>query len=647
MLNLLKEIDVTGNLFPTHGRISLKFTFHNPTNHPLSPTYFFPLPKDASITGMQILTCDKILLRADIVPADHLNIQQDGFRLVQMEPQLYSLTWECLPAGDTCTIMIECLLHLLPHGNRCRLVLPFGLPSGPFGATSPCPVNLDFTLNGLAPSVLSSQDFFDSNTGIFSSTAQTNEDFVLDLAVQSSEPWGYLQEEFGKGHGFARLFFPTERLEHQPDKLSFLFLLDISHTSTLRDGNTLKELFFHATSAVPDDASARYITEGGLLPPSYTKDELYQHLQSIPVGVGDTENLFRLATEHQTPNTLTILISDGSYLPDLLPEFPVMLLTSGVLCPTTLGCHLSGNHLHFYPKDNPEEILSDLFRKFLSPLAPIEVVPEGGNIHDCLTLSLDTTLAQGYLDVAFSYSGRPPQGFALWQNGQKKLACPLTNTNKMPRFPDAEQMYAITKLQNLTNLLEKASPVSGRSIKSELAKLQTEFRILGTETALSIPGKGESPSGIPAGFYLASDGISSHSDRPTIFGEGVRGLPQSQRDQLANQCRKVIYNSIRSNGSIHSPLGITPRMSAEETALSYLALLADGKTDKSILNDALSYLKTAPETPWDSLIHSGKVKESVQKILPSLPDFETLLDSLGDSIPLMTADYLLLWLSLL
>lgn len=646
MLNLLKEIDVMGHLFPTHGRISLKFTFHNPTNHPLSPTYFFPLPKDAFITGLQILTRDKVLLRADILPADHLNTGQDGFRLVQLEPQLYSLTWECLPAGDTCTIMIECLLHLLPFENRCRLALPFGLPPGPFGVTSPCPVNLDFTMTGLAPAVLSPQDIFDSDTGSFSSTAQTNEDFVLDLAVQSLEPCSYLQEEFGKGYGFARLYFPTQLLEHQSGKTSFLFLLDISHTSTRREGNALKELFFHGVSAVPDGISAKYITEDGLLPASYTRDELYQHLQSLPVGVGDTEHLFRLAAEHQTPDTLTILISDGSYLPAVLPEFPVMLLTTGVLCPTTLDCHLSGSHLHFYPKDNPEEILSNLFRGFPSHPSPVEVVPEGGNVHDCLIRSLDTTLAQGYFDVTFSYSGRTPQGFALWQNGQKKLACPLFPTNKMPRYPDAAQLYAITKIQNLTNLLEKASPVSGRGIKSELAKLQTEFRILGTETALSIPGKGESPSGIPTGFYLASDG-ASYSNRPTIFGEGVRVLPQNQREQLANQCRKVIYNSIRSNGSIHSPLGISPRMSAEETVLSYLALFADGKTDTSILRDALTYLETAPETPWSFLLHPDITKDSVQKILPDLPPFETLLDSLGDTIPLITADYLLLWLSLI
>lgn len=647
-MNLLKEIDVIGNLFPTHGRISMKFSFHNPTNHPLSPTYFFPLPKDASITGMQLLTKDKILLRADIVSTADVSVQSNGFRLVQIDPQLYSLTWECLPAGDTCTIILECLFRLLPYKGRCRLTIPLGLPTNPsWEAASPCPVNFDLTLRDMSPAILSPQDSFDSNTGIFSTTALTSEDYVLDLTLHNTESCGYLQEELGKGYGFTRLFFPVDRLEHQPQKKSVVLALDISHATTLREGNALKELFFRASSAIPDGISVRYITDSALPPALYTKDELYQHLQELPAGVGEPELLLQTITEHPSPDSLVILISDNTHIPSELPDFPVILLTTGAICPAALSHHLSGMHLHFYPKDNSEEILSSLLPELLSPYRPVEIIPEGSSIHDCFIHPYDFTLSEGYLDVAFSYTGKAPLGFTLWQNSQKKLTCPMPQSQILPRYPDAEQLYATTKIQNLTTLLEKVSPVSRRSIKTELAILQREFRILGTETALSIAGTGETSSSIPTGFYSAGEATPPLANRPTIFGEGVRSLPKTEREQLVSRCRAVVYNAIRSNGAIRSPLGITPQMSAEETALSYLALFADGNADTSILQDALTYLSSAPETPWDFLIHSNITKESLQKILPSIPPFETLLASLGDNIPLITADYLLLWLSLI
>ncbi len=647
MLNLLKEIQVTGTLFPTHGRLSIMFTFHNPTNHPLSPTYFFPLPKDASITGMQILTKEKTLVRAEIIPTSNLDLRTDGFRLMQLDTQLYSLTWECLPSGDTCTIILECLFHLLPQKGICRMVLPFGLPTDPYNTTAPCPVNLDLVLKNLTPTVLSPYDNFDPNTGIFSSTAQTGCDFVLDLSVYDSDSCGFLQEEFGKGCGFARLCFPADLLDHQTTKHNVLFLLDLSHTTSLRDGNRLKELFFRAVSSLPDGVSANYITNEGVLSSIDSRDNLYQELQSLPVGIGDTETLFHYAASHQSSDILTLLISDGAHTPSLVPDYPMVLMTAGSVRPFGLSHFLSARHLHFYPTDNPENTLPDLLGDLLSPISSVEITPEGGNIRDCLLHAPDTTLSHGYLDVAFSYSGKAPQGFTLWQNKQKNFTCPMLHISKMSRMPDGAQLYASVKVQNLTALMEKASPVSCRTIKSELAQLQTEYGILGSETALSIPCDGEETLGVPVGFHLATDNFYTSIDRPTIFGDGVRTLPKEEKMQLAARCRKTIYDSIRSNGAIRSPLGITPQMSAEETALSYLALLADGKTNDVILHDALTYLSSAPKTPWDFFVHGDRSKETLQKLLPSLPDFETLLDSAGESLPLMTACYLLLWLSLI
>ncbi len=644
-MNLLQEISVTGTIHPTHARLSLQFCFRNPTSQHLSPTYLFPLPESATITGMQLLTREKKLLRAKIASMTDPDLEEKGFRLVQLDPQLYSLTWECLPAGDTCTVLIECLVHLLPENGRYRLILPFGLPFGNQGSSSPCPANLDLVLKGLEPLRLSPQDSYIPDTNTLSCTARTDTDFVLDLtASHHTTTCGYLQEKFGKGCGFARLQFPTEPLLNQSGNPSVRLLLDLSHATTLRVGNTLKELFFRFFSAIPKDVPIQCMTTSGPLPEEVSSDELYQYLQSVPTCTGSLDALLQFSC--QTPDCLTILVSDGGYLPSVFPDFPIVLATVGSVRQTILSHQLHGEHLHFYPDDHPEKTLSSQVERLLSPKQTVEIVPKGGTFHDCILFSSPTTLTEGYLDVAFSYSGHPPAGISLWQGKKEILSCPLTNLETYPQFPDAHQLFALAKCQRLTDLLKKASPVSKRGIKKELATLQTDAGILGSETSFVLPVE-ETYSGIPTLFYSPANGLESLSDRPTVFGEGVRTLPLAEREQLADRCRKTIYSSIRSDGSIHSPFGITPQVSAEETTFSYLALYKDGKTDSSILEDALSYLNSAPETPWSFLIKQDISGESLQKLISSLPPFETLLDSLGNSLPLMTANYLLLWLSLM
>ncbi|MBO5364378.1 MAG: hypothetical protein J6A56_02815 [Clostridia bacterium] len=647
-MNLLKEITGTGKITPTYAKLTLQFTFYNPTEHPLSPRYFFPIPEGASITGMQLLTNKKTLLRAEIAPLAELGSADGGFQLTQLDPQLYALKWESLPPGDTCMVLVECLLHLCPQMGQCRLVLPFGIPFGQPQKASPCPVNLDFSLEDLEPLRLAMEDSFDPTTQTISCTAWAGEDFVRDFLVQAPKSRSLIQEEFGTGLGFARIGYPAEKLLHESAKTRVLLLLDLSHASTRRIGNALKELLFRIADALPKEMPTQILSTASS-PLEYTdKNHLYQALQTLPVGVGSLEELFQTAIAHQDTDTLTILVSDGSYAPAQLSEFPLVLATMGNVRQTILSHSLSGEHLHFYPKDALEKELPHHIERLLHPIAPIEVVPEGSTVHDCFIFPHENTLADGYLDLAFSYTGQPPQGFALWQAGEKQLTSPLLNPKIHSRLPDAEQLFAIAKIRGLTELLKKATPVSGRSIKKELTTLQTKYRILGSETILTIPTKDTVRTGIPARFYSTTfDGLSALNDRPTIFGEGIRNLPKEKQTHLADLCRKAIYDSIRSNGSIHSPLGITPQMSAEETTLSLLALLADGKTDQSIIRDALFYLASAPRTPWSFLLDESPKKETLQRaLLPKLPKLETLLASLDDSLPLTVAAYLLLWISL-
>ncbi len=647
-MNLLKEITVTGQLASTHARLTLQFTFHNPTEHPLSPRYFFPIPEGASITGMQLLTGKKTLLRANIVPITELGSRDDGFQLTQLDPQLYALKWENLIPGDTCTILVECLLHLMPQNNRCRLMLPFSIPFGQSQNANPCPVNLDFSLEDLDPLQLNPEDSFDSAQKVLSCTAWSGKDFVRDFST-SVQCQSLIQEEFGNGLGFARIGYPPEKLLHEPPIKQVLLLLDLSHATTNKVGNALKELLFRIADAIPRDTQITILTTASSPLNINDKDTLYQALQNLPSGIGSLEELLQNASNCQKPGALTILVSDGGYLPSQLPTFPLVLTTIGPVRQTILSHSLSGEHLHFYPADSLEKEIAYHINRLLYPVKPVEIISESSTVHECFCFSRQDTSADGYLDLVFSYTGKPPQAFSLWQNGNKQLTCPLLNSKIHSRLPDGEQLFAIGKIGALTELLKKATPVSDRNIKRELATLQTKHRILGRETILTIPTENSLESGIATHFYSAAiDNLSALTDRPTIFGEGVRKLSAEKRTRLTKLCRDTIYASIRSDGSIRSSLGITPRTAAEETALSIFALLADGSTDQSIIQDVLSYLETAPKTPWSYLLEDTITKDALQKsLIPVLPDFETLLAAISDPIPLTMAAYLLLWLSLL
>ncbi len=647
-MNLLKEISVTGTVTPVFAKLTLQFTFHNPTEHTLSPRYFFPIPENASITGMQLFTAQKTLLRASIAPLTDMGSVDDGYRLSQISPQLYALQWEALPPGETCTILIDCLLHLLPREDHCRLVLPFGIPYTYNDETPPCPVHLDLSLEDTQPLRLNPEDSFCPDIQTLSRTTWTGKDFVLDLKIQPRKNFSLIQEEFGKGLGVARIPYPTEKLLFDTPKKQVLLLLDLSHAAKLREGNALKELCFRVASAIPPEISTEILSVSSPKE-ELTPNRLYEVLQSLPSGVGNPDELFQSAREKQTSETLTLLVSSGSYLPESLPDFPVVLFTIGNCRQTTLSHHLNGIHFHSYPDDNLEQELPSLIHQLLHPLLPMEIFAEGSTVHDCFLFLHPDIPPKDYLDIAFSYTGQPPRGFSLWQRGKQQLTVPLQNPTLHPRHPDAEQLFALAKINSLTELSAKATPVSYQSIKRELSELQTKYRVLGSETILVISDDNQKHSGIPTRFYsTAQDNRSAFSDRPTIFGEGIRKLSKEEHLRLAELCRKTIHQAIRDDASIRSPLGITPRIAAEETTLSVLALLADGNTDPNILQNTLFYLKAAPETPWSNLLSNGIPERELlqRKLLPTLPDFETLLQAAKTPIPLSIAAKLLLWLAL-
>ncbi len=665
-MNLLKELTITGHLHPTHARLTLEYVFANEDTCSYSPRYLFPIPEDAGITGFQILTRDKTLLRAKIQPLADTDSGDYGFRLVQLEPCLYSLEWESLPPGESCTILVECILRLLPCGGHCRLVLPLGfsLPSPQPFQTNCCPATVDLSLDGLEP--LYSLCQFDPNTRTLSCQTETGRDLVLDFTMPRSNTLGLLQEDLGQGLGLYRIYAKDPTLYQTEKKQRVQLLLDLGGIQSERKTNAVKELFFRVLSTIPPKMPIRLLTTNPEASPSWDTfrlasdtltEEVFLQLQTLSGNSGHLEEMLQRCASVASPHDLILCISGGSTtLSKPLPSaLPMHLFTIGKNQQTPLfrdwqHLHL-GSRTHFYPTDSLENRLSALLPRLLYDTDSEQILPEGSTVHDFLLLPGTSLAADGYRDIVLAYSGHPPCSFSLWKSGEEKEISTPSDTTVFPRLPEAEQLYAMAKTEGLSRLLQKTAPVSIRAIKEQLAKTGTRFQLLNSETLLTIQSPSTHLAGIPLQCLSSvSDGLGELSHRPTIFGEGTRSLPKVTKENLSDLCRKVLYHSIRSNGAIFGDGCTDLQKRTAQTTLAFLALSLDSQDAVAICRDALLYLDTAPPSRWSSLLHAYRTNalspsQLRDTILKALPDPELLLPRLSGkySDPEAAALLLLYW----
>ncbi len=639
-MNLLKAMDITGYLQPAYGKLTIQYTFENTNETPCAPRYFFSLPKNASICGFQLLTRDKVLLRAQIKEITKPCEKDLGYRLTEMQPGLYCLSWEELSPGETCTLLLDVILYLLPRENLCRFVFPMQ-------QAMPCSVTI--SLNQMTPQKCSTPFRFDPENKIFTATITDGKEFVLDCTLNHQQSFALLQESFGRGLGFYRLYPQNQILYQTAKKQRVQLLLDWEGISSPRQINAIKELAFRALSLLPEDIPVEIpaLRQNAFFVNEDSRQEIFTKLQAL-TNPHDIKNLGQ-AQENQ--DTLSILVSGGfSHLSSMVSRIKAIhLLTIGNHAQTPLAKvweNLNlGTVLHFYPEDLLEDRISILL-PLLFHDQDIDLIPEGSAIQELFFFPETSLTHIGYLDIAVSYTGPAPKSFRIQKDGETLETIFLEKIDAMPHLPEAEKLYALGKIWHLHHLLKKVSPSSIRALKQQLTETRIKYQLLGNETILTLPADFvatdhlpvyclDSITGSPSGFF----------HRPTIFGESRRKASRSQQETLSRFCLNILYENIRQNGGIFSFDTLLPKEQAEETALAALTLLHLPEAF-SILEDTLGYLASAPPNYWLTLLRASQEgKPITDEIIHTLPSMEELLTRLEDGIPdVKTAAMLLLWL---
>ncbi len=610
-MQLLKTMDISGYLYPAYGKLTLEYTFQNTADTPCAPRYFFPVPKDAIIGGLQLLTKNKTLIRGKFSPITSPLETTGDYRLFQVNPCVYCLSFEELLPNETCTVLLEVLVRLFPMGDSCRFVFPH---------YHNVPTSVNLTLHGMIPQ--GDIDFFDINTHSLSVNLSGTKDFVLDCNLTEQTSTAILEESFGGGLGFYRLYTKQSNTKANPITL----LLDWAGITSATQINQIKELAFRIFSALPPNVPVNI--------PALLKKNIYSTEKTCQEIFEKLQNLSNSYAEDTDNNANTILITgNASSL-----SSPCHLLTVGEHTPLVSGL----NTIHFYSKDINEETIKTVLPTLLAMGQAPEVIPEGSNVKEFYPLL--TPAGNGYTDFVLSYTGQAPRSFTLQKDGDCLEAITLEHLSPMPHFPDAQKLYAMGKAKHLSALLQKVSPTSLRKMKQQLTETCLRYQIMGSEMVLTLDTGLNNLVHLPFYCFDALPHKPLPNIQKTIFGESQRKI--SDKEKLKEYCLTILYQSIRENGGIFSYRTLTPQNQGEETALAALALFQQNDA-RLVLTDAYGFLENVADCRWHFLLRTIRDgKPMMEEIFHSLPTLEELL-SLLEEHPhsVKYAAMILLWLS--
>ncbi len=642
-MNLLKKTTVTGELFKAYAKVTIKYDFENQTKQRYSPRYIFSIPEGAGVTGIQLLTENKTLIRGKITPFTDTSFSDFGYRLRQIDNQLYCLEIKCLDGGAVASVLVECIVSLLPRENGFRFYIPLGLslPDIDLFCATDADAEIDLTLNGLAPYRLRQNETFNSTDNTFMAQVKGNEDFYLDLIPFDHGSFGIARQEFNTGLAFYRIYSDAMKGELKFNG-EIQLLLDLSGAKSYERGSMVKELFFKVASAIPKGTLVQILVGENCQnqTTSINDDflhELFLELQDLSV-TESLDDLLCYAERLRPDDAVAILVTDGCGV--MAEETfrklkkPIHLFTIGEFAKTMASqawdIYNIGKHKHFYSGDFLEEEIKSGLRDLLYNEKNEQVVVEGGVVHETLAMPYASFFAIGYRDILVKYSGRPPQAIAIWRGGQMVGTLPLPNVDKLPNLPIIEHIYAMEKTRQLNELLKKATPVSVRSIKKQLNEVGIRFGLLNSETILTIEIENDGEAGIP--ILNLSGGISSKTNRRTIFGEDDNRLNAGEKEKLLSRYIELLTKSIREDGSIVPDDRINKRDRAEITALSVLTLLVLKRQELSVVTeDALGYLKNNPAPIWGGWLDYWNNKKSLpRQLLEELPSWSNIKECYYD-----------------
>ena len=380
-------------------------------------------------------------------------------------------------------------------------------------------------------------------------------------------------------------------------------------------------------------------------------DRLFGILADLPAGQGDLSELLIRLPENLAQDTLCLLFSGGvPPRPDAAVRassvpVPIHLFTTGDVAQTVFARRWiaagHGQQAHFYAEDKPAERLPLLLERLLRIGSPVRIVPEATAVQELIPLPGTNFAQDGYQDVLLRYSGQAPCSFSVWQDGIRRECCSVPAGPCFRRLPFVSLLFAQAKTEQLSALLDKASPASIRTIKQQLAETGLRYGALNSETMLALNGGDGISTALPVTLCSGiSNGLGEFAQRPSIFGEDSArlSLAPENRHRLLAVCMDVLLSCIRGDGSVTAPEAFRPEECTEQTAYSLLALtlcardmpglaqicddaaafLADRQTDGS-LGPLVSYRDRLPEA----------LADYERSLHQALPPFSVLLTRLN------------------
>ncbi len=635
-MNLLKHMEIHAEIAMERACLSVEYTFVNTSDNACLPRYIFPIPHEGEISGLQLLSKERQLIRAKMAPLRDETLT-GGVRLTKVSPTLYCLETGELNMGEECRILLELFCPLAPCKDGARLAIPLGVVGT--GDGSPCTVDLSLYLDSKV--VATSHPVKEEENCVKVQTI-SGKDFVITVAGKK-ESSCLIQEQWGESVGVYRLYTKSPSIYRRLKKKKVLLLLDTAWAGAERNFGAVKELCYRAAQVLPKGTMVQVMAgsmEGTLMPESMPAGEelcqqLFGMLQTLPYGAG-VQSLLERAKVWTDADTLTVLFSQGA-MPCLMgKEYPcIHLVTTGNVVTSPLGHDWGwGEHLHCYPDEIPYDKMNEAMVRWTNPTVEVTVVPQGG-AQDIIVFPQRDIGADGYLELALKTTGQAPVAFTLSQDGEVKETIAVQSMTCMEHLPMAVQGYGRAKRMQLERLLTRTDVGSHCVIKAQIESVSLTYGILSTETVLALGEMGET-SMSAVEFCLSAD---TGFGRQTVFGEAVRNYGNKQ--ELIQACIAVLMEHIRPDGGIYQ--FVAER--AEQTAWAVLALSAIKEKDRAIaavIKDAEDYLSACHITGTAEFLYHNRKNDCKEIWQTHLPNLDALL---GQERTVTVAAQLLLHLS--
>lgn len=649
-MEFLKHIDISGEIFRAHAIILAEYEFNLADDDSSAAVFVFSLPRDAMITSVNIMNENRCMMQIDICGIDAADALYGGIRITRLNPYVYKLETNTASPNRPMGMLLKMIVPLKMHNGKTELCFPSGL-GGDFAhyRRQSCKTELslktsltEMCCSSATHSVKSEKS---SAEAVFSLSTDTGRDIILSFFGSEQRSLGAVSD----GIAFYRLVSNTREAYCTNDTDKILLLADFAKSNGLSEANLVKELILRTAQETENGKKLQIRINGEELFDRYMPksdalcDKLLNILSLNEDFYGNIYDFFCVNQNFDDTDIIFITSSSDAprelryHLADFKNEISVF----------SVGTHISDfgffselngikYHEHFYPQD----IMSENARfALMHAKAQSETII--GAVDSCVPEILRLTdsgmYSDGFEDIVTRFAGLPPHTFTLGKDGRKIENISVVDIKPFFDTYTAGLIYAAAKIKSLGKLLRSASPDTCFRIKNEIKKLASKYKLLTSETLLTVKNADSVPLCIPISFYTI--GAKMPEVDKTVFGERNAdfNLNQHQTAKLVKVCTDILKSAIKSDGSIadFDTVGSTQKLT--ETIYSAAALkltLYKGTAECPEFAFKLAEGARLYGLASRLYLHRTALSDFFEKyrndILDELPEYRLLLSQLND-----------------